>query len=233
LKEEAGMGIAGLYVIGLTGNIATGKSEVLRILRDLGAYVVDADQRVHRLLRRGTPVYQEVVEAFGADILDEAQEIDRRRLGGLVFADPEALARLERIVHPAVIAEVERELREVARRGRYRVAVVEAIKLLESGLADDLCDEVWVVHAEPEQQVARLVATRGMTEEEARRRLAAQPPQEAKEARADWVVDNSGPLEATRRQIEEAWARVLRTLAEREAEGRWTWPSGGPPALTT
>lgn len=212
------MGIAGLYIIGLTGNIATGKSEVLRILRDLGAYVVDADQRVHRLLRRGTRVYRQVVEAFGADILDEAQEIDRRRLGARVFADPEALARLERIVHPAVITDVERALHRVARRGKHRVAVVEAIKLLESGLADDLCDEVWVVHADPEQQVARLVATRGMTEEEARQRLAAQPPQEAKEVRADWVVDNSGPLEATRRQVEAAWARVLRILAEREAK---------------
>lgn len=213
------MGIAGLYVIGLTGNIATGKSEVLRILRDLGAYVVDADQRVHRLLRRGTPVYRKVVATFGTEILDEAQEIDRRRLGARVFADPDALARLERIVHPAVIAEVERELRQVARRGQHRVAVVEAIKLLESGLADTLCDEVWVVHAEPEQQIARLMATRGLTEEEARQRLAAQPPQEAKEARADWVVDNSGSLEATRRQIEAAWARVLGTLAEREARG--------------
>ncbi|MGC8838871.1 MAG: dephospho-CoA kinase [Anaerolineae bacterium] len=227
------MGVAGLYVIGLTGNIATGKSEVLRILRDLGAYVVDADQRVHRLLRRGTPVYQQVVEAFGTGILDEAQEIDRRRLGARVFADPEALARLERIVHPAVIAEVERELREVAQRGAHRVAVVEAIKLLESGLADGLCDEVWVVHARPEQQVARLMATRGLTEEEARQRLAAQPPQEAKEARADWVVDNSGPLEATRQQIRAAWARVLQTLEEREAGRGWRSPSGGPPAPTT
>lgn len=226
------VGIAGLYVIGLTGNIATGKSEVLRILQDLGAYVVDADQRVHHLLRQGTPVYQEVVSVFGTDILDASQEIDRRRLGARVFGDPEALARLERIVHPAVLAEVEQELREVARRGQHQVAVVEAIKLLESGLAEDLCDEVWVVHAEPEQQVARLVATRGLTEEEARQRLAAQPPQEAKEARAHWVVDNTGSLEATHRQIEAAWERVLRTLAEREAE-EWRSPSGGPPAPTT
>ncbi|MBC7223005.1 MAG: dephospho-CoA kinase [Anaerolineae bacterium] len=227
------MGIGGLYVIGLTGNIATGKSEVLRILRDLGAYVVDADQRVHRLLRRGTPVYRQVVEAFGTDILDEQGEIDRRRLGARVFADPEALARLERIVHPAVIAEVLRELDEVARRGTHRVAVVEAIKLLEAGMADELCDEVWVVHAEPEQQIARLMATRGMTEEEARRRLAAQPPQEHKEARADWVVDNSGSLEDTRRQLEEAWERVLRTLAARHGGGEWASPSEGPAAPTT
>lgn len=227
------MGIGSLYVIGLTGNIATGKSEVLRILRELGAYVVDADQRVHRLLRRGTPVYHRVVEAFGTDILDEDGEIDRRRLGARVFADPQALGRLEGIVHPAVIAEVLQELREVARRGSHRVAVVEAIKLMEAGMADELCDEVWVVHAEPEQQIARLVASRGMTEEEARQRLATQPPQEHKEARADWVVDNSGSLEYTRRQLEGAWERVLRTLAAQRGGDEWASPCEGPVAPTT
>ncbi|MGQ9583911.1 MAG: dephospho-CoA kinase [Anaerolineae bacterium] len=206
-----------LYVIGLTGNIATGKSQVLGLLKNLGAYVVDADERVHRLLRRGTEVYQEVVDAFGPGILDAKGEIDRRRLGARVFADEGALRRLEAIVHPAVIRDVQEELQRVAQAGQHRVAVVEAIKLIESGLADDLCDELWVVHAPRAEQVARLMETRGMSRQEAEQRVAAQPPQEEKEARADWVIDNSGSLEATRQQLERAWSALMARL---EREGR-------------
>lgn len=206
----------GLYVVGLTGNIATGKSQVLEILAGLGAYVVDADERVHRLLRPGTAVYRRVVEAFGPGVLDARGAIDRSRLGARVFSDADALRALERIVHPAVIAEVRSELRAVAEAGTHRVAVVEAIKLLESGLADDLCDEVWVVHASPEQQRARLVAARGMSPAEAEQRIAAQPPQEWKEEQADWVIDNSGSLEETWRQLEAAWGRLLSALEEQK-----------------
>jgi len=215
-ERTASMAIDKLYIIGLTGNIATGKSQALGILAELGAYVVDADQRVHRLLRPGTTVHREVVAAFGPEILDEVGEIDRRHLGAQVFADPLALRRLERIIHPAVIEDVQEELREVAKAGQHRVAVVEAIKLLESGLADELCDELWVVHALPEQQVARLVETRDMTQEEACRRVAAQPPQEEKEARAGWIIDNTGSLDDTRRQLQTAWARLLYRLEEEE-----------------
>jgi len=215
LGMETDVAIGNLYIIGLTGNIATGKSQVLDILAELGAYVVDADARVHRLFRPGTAVYRQVVAAFGPEALDATGEIDRRRLGERVFADPQELQRLERIVHPAVIEAVQEELKRVAEAGQHQVAVVEAIKLIESGMADGLCDELWVVHATPEQQVDRLVRARGMAPEEARQRVAAQPPQAAKEARADWIIDNSGSLEETRRQLEAAWERLLARLEGR------------------
>ncbi|NLE76757.1 MAG: dephospho-CoA kinase [Chloroflexi bacterium] len=202
------------YVIGLTGNIATGKSQVLRMLAELGAYVIDADRRGHALLRRGGPVYDQVVATFGPAILDGCGQIDRQRLGAVVFSDPQALRRLEKIVHPGVIESVHQEVEQVARDGSHPVVVIEAIKLIEAGMVEKLCDELWVVHATAQQQVERLVQTRGLSPEEARRRMAAQPPQREKEARADWVIDNSGALADTRRQLEAAWARVTGRQAE-------------------
>jgi dephospho-CoA kinase len=219
----------GVYLIGLTGNIACGKSAVVAMLRELGAHTIDADRVTHELQQPGEPVYEQIVATFGSGILSApGGPIDRRKLGAIVFADPAELRRLEQIVHPAVHERLRSWLAEVAQKDegrtmndehsepphrsslithRSKVAVIDAIKLLESGWRP-LCDAIWVVTCSPEQQLARLVATRGMTEDEARTRIAAQPPQAEKIAQAGVVIDNSGTLEDTRRQVEAAWRAI-------------------------
>jgi dephospho-CoA kinase len=211
------------YLIGLTGNIACGKSTVLAILRELGARAIDADRVTHELQQPGEPVYAAIVAEFGPGILvAPGGPIDRRALGAIVFADAAALRRLEQIVHPAVHARIMAWLKQLGNGGwgmgdgdshlpspipHPPVAVIDAIKLLESGWKP-LCDAIWVVTCTPEQQLERLMATRGMSEAEARTRIAAQPPQAEKVAQADVVIDNSGSLDSTRRQIEQAWSQL-------------------------
>ncbi len=203
-----------IYLIGLTGGIACGKSTVLAMLAALGARTIDADRLTHRLQRPGTPVYQQIVAAFGPDILLEpGGPIDRRKLGALVFSDETKLRQLEQIVHPAVRAEIRSFLAQVAATAgdRRQVAVIDAIKLIESGLAAE-CDQVWVVICPEAQQVARLMETRGMSEAEARQRIAAQPPQESRLPHATVVIDNSGTQAATRAQVDAAWQGVLTAI---------------------
>ncbi len=207
------------YLIGLTGNIACGKSTVLRELGRLGAAVLDADEVAHRAMRRGTAVHRAIVAAFGKGILRPDGEIDRRALGEIVFADPQALARLEAIVHPAVLACTEEWLAQV----REEVAVVDAIKLIEAGIADR-CDEVWVVTCPEEEQLRRLMEYRGWSREEALLRIRAQPPQEEKVARADVVIDNRGTPEEARAQVRSAWAAMQKRRLARTRSGS---PSGG------
>ncbi len=189
------------YVIGLTGNIAAGKTVVLRMLQELGAHIIDADELARALMRRGGPLYDKVVAEFGHYILNEDEEIDRGKLGEIVFAAPRALAHLEHITHPTINA-VARQLIASAETG---VVAIEAIKLIESGLARE-CDAVWVVTATQDVQRQRLMAKRRMTGPQAMLRINAQPSQEAKVASADVVIDNSG-------DILETWGTVRRHFA--------------------
>jgi dephospho-CoA kinase len=191
---------SGRYLIGLTGNIATGKSTVASILEELGATVIDADQVAHHVMRRGTDVYDRIVTVFGPDIVSPDGEIDRQRLGQIVFSDERALLRLEEIVHPATRRAVGRRLVEI----NAPVVVIEAIKLIEAGWHSS-CQALWVTTCPPQQQIARLVEGRGLAPEEARRRVAAQPPQREKVEMADVVIDTVGELEDTWRQVVEAW----------------------------
>ncbi len=191
-------------VIGVTGNIACGKSTVAELLGQLGARVIDADEVVHELMAPGSEVWREIVAEFGHGILKPDAEIDRAALGAVVFGDPAALARLERIVHPAVIATVN----GLIATSRADVVAVEAVKLVESGMSRGY-DSVWVVTCTREQQLMRLMSERGLTREEAEARLQAQPPLEAKLRLADVVIDNSGSLEDTWQQVKAAWTRVL------------------------
>jgi dephospho-CoA kinase len=191
------------YVVGLTGNIACGKTEVARMLAALGAHVIDADRVAHAVMQPGTPVHSGVVCAFGPEVLARDGSLDRERLGALVFADPEALATLEHLVHPATVAEV----RQRVEQATEPVVVVEAIKLIEAGMESD-CDALWVVTAPRQAQVERLVATRGLTRKEAELRIDAQPPQAEKLARADLVLHNDGDLAELHAQVEVAWAAI-------------------------
>jgi dephospho-CoA kinase len=209
------------YVIGLTGNIATGKSVVAGMLEQLGARVIDADDVAHEVIEVGTPAWQRVVDLCGEDILRADGEIDRAQLGARVFADPEKLRRLEEIVHPGVIAECQLLLEQppdetgkgAADPNKPSVAVLEAIKLIEAGMASQ-CDEIWVVTSPREVQVQRLTERRGMSVEQAELRIDAQPPQADKVAVADVVIDNSGTLEQTRAQVEREWQRIVQSLVK-------------------
>ena len=189
-------------VIGLTGGIGSGKSNVLHELVALGAEGIDADQVAHQVIAPDGAAYAAVVAEFGPEIVGPDGRIDRGALGRRVFADPAALARLEAIVHTAVGEVI---AARVAASSAPAV-VIEAIKLLEAGLSRRLCDQVWVTVCPPEEQIARLAAGRGMSETEARRRLANQMPAEQMIAQADRVIDTRGALADTAIQIMAAWA---------------------------
>ncbi len=188
------------FILGVTGNIASGKSTVTGLLAELGATVIDSDLVYRELAAPGTPLLARLAKRFGDEIVGDDGSLDRRRLGAIVFADPEALHDLDRITHPAVIAEVDQ--RVAAKTDG--VVVLDAVKLIESGHADG-CDAVWVVVTDPEEQVTRLMKRNSLSAEEARRRVAAQPPIGPKLARADLVIDNSGSRDETRKQVERAW----------------------------
>lgn len=220
----------GKYVIGLTGNIATGKSVVRKMLEHLGAYGIDADALGHRAISKGAPGYAQVLDLFGKWVLDPDGQINRGRLGRIVFADPEALARLEAIVHPLVLQAVD----VMIQRSSQKVVVVEAIKLLEANM-HKTCDSIWVSVASPEAQVARLKQQRGMAENEARQRLKVQPPQENKAAAANIIIKNNGTFTDTWRQVSAAWQKVVPMAAEpapapapAAPRGEWTVERGRP-----
>ncbi len=198
-----------MIIIGITGPIATGKSAVDGMLRDLGADpVIDGDRVVHELYRDSRPLQERLVALFGPEVMGADGTIDRRALGEQVFGDPTALRRLEEIVHPAVRAEVRRRLNETNATRPDAVAVVDAVKLLQGDLAR-LCTARWWVAADRAEQARRLVENRGYSHEEAARRLAAQPRLEDYRDQVDLVIDNSGPLDDIRRQVEAAWRALL------------------------
>lgn len=192
----------GKFVIGLTGNIATGKSVVRKMLEHLGAYGIDADALGHRAISKDAPGYQPVLNTFGRWILAPDEQIDRTKLARIVFSDPDALARLEAIIHPLVAQAID----VLVRRSHHKVIVIEAIKLLESGLRAK-CDVVWVAHSPEKVQVARLMQKRGQSESAARLRINAQPSQEMKVAIADVVIQNDGSFDLAWQQVLEAWRR--------------------------
>ncbi|HSM69926.1 MAG TPA: dephospho-CoA kinase [Anaerolineales bacterium] len=196
--------LPGKTVIGLTGNIATGKSMVRRMLEHLGAYTIDADVLAHRVISKGAPGYQPVLDRFGTWLLDKDKQIDREKLGRLVFADGHALAQLEDIIHPYVNKAVEL----LAGRASQKVIVIEAIKLLESNLRNQ-CDTIWVTDASQEVQVERLVRKRGMKPDEALQRVQSQSDQKEKLAAADVVITNIGSVEDLWKSVNDAWTQLF------------------------
>jgi dephospho-CoA kinase len=194
----------GKTVIGLTGNIATGKSVVRRMLEHLGAFGIDADGLGHLAMSPGAPAYQPVIDNFGKWILTPDGKIDREKLGTVVFSDAEALDRLETIIHPIVVDVIDL----LIRRAKQKVVVVEAIKLIETGMADE-CDVVWVVEAAKEVQARRLMRTRKLSAAEAGIRIQAQPPQADKVARANVVIHNAGDYEAAWEQVQKHWRALV------------------------
>jgi len=199
--------------LGLTGGIASGKSAVAAMLREMGFAVLDADSLAHKLVDRGQPAYNEVVQEFGQAVLAPDGRVDRAKLSAIVFADRCKLDRLNAIVHPRVAEVVFHQFEDWQRGGTRDAAFVEAALLIESGIHKKL-DGLVVAWCEAEQQLQRLVA-RGLSEAEARRRIAAQLPVEEKLLLATEKIDCSGSLEHTRRQVEALAARLRRGQSAR------------------
>jgi dephospho-CoA kinase len=194
-------------VIGLTGGIGSGKSTVAAILAELGARVVDADKIGHEVYVPGTEGFVRVVEAFGRGVVAADGTIDRRALGAIVFADPGARARLNAIVHPLIAAELGRRL--AAAGGSGTPHVVEAAILIEAGWRS-LVERLWVVSANRETAITRVMASRGLPRAEVERRLDAQMPDAERRRLADLVIDNDGTPAALRAKVEAAWRALGR-----------------------
>ena len=208
--------------VGLTGGIASGKTTVAAMLRELGCHVIEADKIAHRLIEPGAAAYEDVVREFGRGILTSDGHVDRAKLGAIVFADASRLTRLNAIVHPPVLDEQDRELEAIERAELHAIAVVEAALLIEAGYAPKL-DCLVVTWCKPEQQIARLTqkgAGRELTVEQARQRIAAQMPVEEKRRMADEEIDCSGSLEHTLEQVVALVAKFKRMEAGQSRQPR-------------
>jgi dephospho-CoA kinase len=196
-----------MKVIGLAGGIGAGKSEVSRILGEMGAEVLNADRYGHEVYLPGTDGHREVVEAFGEDVLQPNGEVDRRALGGKVFGNPEAMAQLNAIAWPRIRQKIEDGIEEQRQLGTG-VVVLDAAVLIEAGWTD-AADEVWVVTAPEGDVVSRLQARNNLTEEQVRARMASQMSSEERVKHADVVVANDGDLQGLQSNIEKLWQERL------------------------
>jgi dephospho-CoA kinase len=202
LNDQAA--ISGKIIIGLTGNIATGKSAVMRLAAERGAFTIDADMVVHEILNSDTAVREEIAETFGESVLAANGRINRAALGEIVFKNAQALGKLEQILHPRVTRRILNMIQESA----AEVVMIEAIKLLEGKLWT-YCREIWVTTCSYERQLQRLEVCRGMETAVAEARINAQSPPEEKIARADVVIDTDGLMRETERQFAAAWSRLV------------------------
>ena len=194
----------GKYVIGLTGNIATGKSLVRKMLEFLGAFGIDADELAYLALALDSTGYHAVRNGFGDRFLNEDRTIDRSKLANLVFRDPDQLGRLEAIVHPLVVKEIENQIAAA----KSDVFVIEAIKLIETSLHEQ-CDSLWVTASNQENQMDRLMKIRKMDQAEALQRITAQSAQEEKISYADFVIRNNDSIANTWDQVLTAWLNIF------------------------
>jgi len=192
---------------GLTGGVASGKSTVAEMFRELGAKIINADQLGHELLRAPLPAYEEAVRRFGNGILDASGGINRQRLGAIVFADPAALEDLNAILHPRIIEAVEDLAGQYELSNPSDVVLVDAALIFEAGIGRKF-QKVIVVWCTPEQQVERLMAKSGLGLEAAELRIAAQMSSDEKRRRADFLIDNSGTTENTRQQVERIFPQL-------------------------
>ncbi len=194
-------------VLGITGNIASGKSTVSKELTRRGAVVVDADQLAREVVAAGSFALRKIVDAFGREILNNRGELDRDKLGQMVFADVKVRAMLNRIVHPEIAKRSAERLQELKQRNDIPLIVYEAPLLFEVG-AESRVDKVLVVKINPEEQLKRLQVRDGLSEFAAQQRMVAQMPQREKIKRADFVVDNSGSIEQTLKQVDLLWPQL-------------------------
>ncbi len=199
-----------MYVIGLTGGIASGKSTVSNILRQLGAYIIDADQLAREVVLPDEPAWEEIVEHFGREILLPDKTINRKVLGEKIFGNFAAKEQLEKIIHPRIRTKVEAAMQQAAFQG-YDIVVLDVPLLLEVGW-HSMADEVWVVFIDTETQLSRLMTRDGLGRLQAIKRLNSQMALTEKKKFADIIIDNSGSLDNTRQQLLAAWHEVMKRV---------------------
>jgi dephospho-CoA kinase len=208
-----------VIVVGLTGGIATGKSTVAAIFGEAGARLIDADLIAREAVRKDTPAYRDILAHFGPKVLQPDGEIDRKRLGAIIFKNPTEQRALERIVHPEVRKEINRGIAEIRQQTPSALVIVDIPLLFEAGMRQGL-DAVIVVYAPEHLQLERLMARDGLTRPEALARIRAQMPIESKKALATHVIDNSGSFESTRAQTMEVYRRLaLQALSPHQKPG--------------
>ncbi len=203
-------------LVGLTGGIATGKSTVSHMLRGLGAEIIDADLLAREVVEPGRPAWHEIVGEFGRDVVSPDGTLDRRKLGAIVFADPERRKRLEAITHPAIRAGVQARLDKLAARGFAGIVFYDAAILIEALGHKDM-ERLVVVITDEATQAARLRGSDGTDDAQGRRRIASQMPLAEKAKLADYVIDNSGDREATAEQVRRVFAALMGELTARSA----------------
>ncbi len=195
-----------MYKIGLTGGVATGKSTVSNILRNLGAVIIDADVIAREVVAKGSPCLDKIAAYFGNDVLLEDGSLDRKKLGDMVFADKAKLERLNAIVHPAIIDRVAECLGVLDKKQGSITAVIDAAILIETGL-DRMVDCIWLVWADRETQLERLIARDGISREKAQNIIRSQMPMEDKVKFADVIIDNIGSMENLEARVRELWRK--------------------------
>ena len=212
-------------VLGVTGGIAGGKTTVANMLEELGAPAIDFDVLARDVVAPGTPGLEEIVAFFGKDILDAAGGLDRKKLAGIVFRDPQKRKHLEALTHPRIVRAFRKRADDIRKKDPHVIIQAVVPLLFEAGL-EGLADRILVVHVPRKIQVDRLMARDGIGRDQAERILDAQWPIHKKAERADFVIRNDGPLSETRKQVADLWRR-LRALQKETAPSR---PRGDPPA---
>jgi dephospho-CoA kinase len=196
-----------MFVIGLTGGIASGKSTVTNLLRELGAEIIDADQIAREVVLPDQPVWLKIVQLFGEDILLADRTLDRKKLGEIVFNDPEQLQIINSLTHPVIISTIKDRIYELSKDNDKGILIVDVPLLIELNMID-LVDEVWLVFVDESIQQQRLQGRDDLSLEQAEARIRSQMPLKEKLSFADRVIDNSGSIEETRRQVLEFWRQI-------------------------
>lgn len=197
-----------MKVVGLTGSIGSGKSTVARMLETLGARVIDADLVAREVVEPGEPAWREIIDEFGEEVIKCNGRIDRKKLADIVFADGSAREKLNRITHPRIIDRIKKKIEQYRREGA-KVVIVEAALIVERGGLKDMIDKLVVVTASEDKQLERLLKEGRFTKEEVIARVRAQMKAEEKAAHADFVIDNSGTLESTAKQVLKLWDELF------------------------
>ena len=196
-----------MLLVGLTGGIGSGKSQVAQIFKQLGAYLIDADELAREAVQPDRPVLQRIVDAFGPDILNPDGTLDRAKLGRIVFADPEKREGLNSIVHPYVFMEEERRRKEISQKDPKAIVLFDAALLIETG-SYQLMDKVILVAIDRRKQIGRIMKRDGLTREEAVRRIGAQMPQAKKKSKADYIIDGGQPLKTMEDQVRKIYQEL-------------------------
>lgn len=192
-----------MKIIGITGGIGAGKSTVLSILeQEYGAYCVEADKVAHKLMEPGEAVYQQIIEVFSPEVLDQQKQIHRGRMSALIFQHPEKREQLNRIVHPAVKQYIRNDIERCRMEGKAAIYVLEAALLIEDGYKQ-ICDELWYVYAEEEQRIKRLMESRGYSREKCIQILNSQSTEDFYRGNCDRIIQNDGDFENTKKQVEQ------------------------------